>query len=421
MITREDFKGDLSLPTSIADMVAGQLDFNRPNNPLDKESMDDIMKRVYAHIETEALRLYKSNEPWAIREYVVENILKEPIASEDNVRVASELSEPVEKWQQESFDPLSQMRLKLEVSGRKRGYIREVMRVAKWFVADAGRKSRYGEGEILQFVRKLATRYDKRDDRGNIITEGRDTSTFCTKIANFKRFLDLLPVDEVTGRKQTIPFQLPSPPEEYNRPVLSTEDIELLIYKALTVRSPVRALRLALSTIYGCRVGEIANMDSSNINLEEMTVAIPTEKKGQRKPQPIPETLRPLFSVPLKKCAAISVNDGLKSLCRSCNIPWQKGMGTHSIRRAVVTALYQDTDVKELHIKRFMRWSEKGRGTGVMNRYIRVPVEVTDAEVLERHPFVKIWEQMLPMIECNVRWNKSSNVQLYNILRVDTM
>ncbi len=434
--THQDF--DVETPSTLRQFLVEELSTNnqervRRNLPIEHyndEDINQLMPKVFAHIESKALELYKSNEPWAIREYIVQHILREPVASEDNIRVAGEISKPVERWQSDTFDPLQQMRLKLEVSRKSRGYIRELMRPAKWFVSDAGRKRRYTENEILQFVRKLANRYDKRDAKGHIITEGRDTSSFVTKISQFKRFLDLLPEDELTGRKQVIPFELPKLPDKFNQPIFSHEDIELIIYKAIMDFKPETVLRMALATVYGCRVGEIAYMDSSNIDLKTMTVNIPTEKKGVRKPQPIPPSLKPLFMVPLHKTRDANINNQLKAICKKARIPWLKGMGCHAIRRAVVTILYGETGLKELHIKRFMRWSQ-GRGMGVMPRYIRIPTETTDAEVLEVHPFRKMWEQMIPFIEYMPQWadarylpewkDISSRVQLYNITQIDTM
>ena len=72
--------------------------------------------------------------------------------------------------------------------------------------------------------------------------------------------------------------------------------------------------------------------------------------------------------------------------------------GTHSIRRSLVTALYSNTDLKEISIRRFMRWSLGGRDLGVLPRYVKVPADVTDIEVLSKHPYVPMWKTMLQFI-----------------------
>ena len=156
-------------------------------------------------------------------------------------------------------------------------------------------------------------------------------------------------------------------------------------------------LRLAIASIYGARVGEIANLSSENINLdhEASTIKIKTEKKGMRVPQPIPVELIPLFSIPLKPMKDQTIQAQLKRLCKKAGVATPYHTGIHSIRRSVATVLYQFTDVKELSIRRFLRWKEGGYGMGVMPRYVKTPVSVTDAEVIAKHPYVAMWKEKM--------------------------
>ena len=41
---------------------------------------------------------------------------------------------------------------------------------------------------------------------------------------------------------------------------------------------------------------------------------------------------------------------------------------------------------------------------GVMPKYVKKPVEITDREVLELHPFVKTWIELLPLIDYAPKW-----------------
>jgi integrase len=416
--THADFEGEA--PSSLKEFLIDELDYinwdraiqGKPIEHYDNVAIADLMQKLFEHIEKESLRLYHSNQPWAIKEWIVQNVLRKSVTSKDSLKVAEGLVSPVIEWQKDFFDPIQNFRLKLEMSGKKRDYIREVLCVANWFVADYGRKRRYTENEILQFLRKLSLRYDKHDNQGNIVTEGRITSTFVTKVAELKTFLSSLPEDENTGRKQVIPFDLPSFPDKFNQPVFNNEDVEAIIYTVLMEGKPEVCLRLCLATIYGCRCGEIADMDSGQINLQDMTISVPTEKKGRRVPQPIPPNLKPLFSVPLHKIDKASVRRQLKAVCRKAGVKWPERSGIHSIRRAVVTALYSNMNLKELSIRRFMRWS-LGRGMGVMPTYVKIPAETTDREVLECHPFVKVWEELLPFIKYLPQWeNLRVSVQL---------
>jgi hypothetical protein len=63
-----------------------------------------------------------------------------------------------------------------------------------------------------------------------------------------------------------------------------------------------------------------------------------------------------------------------------------------------------------------MRWAVN-MGMGVMPKYVKTPVETTDLEVLEVHPYVKVWIELLPFIEYLPQWSDlMSNVQFNTIL-----
>lgn len=73
-------------------------------------------------------------------------------------------------------------------------------------------------------------------------------------------------------------------------------------------------------------------------------------------------------------------------------------MGVHSIQRSVATALLEHDDLKQLWVYRFLRWAEGSLGLGVMPRYVRTPVSETDAKVINRHPYVAMWKDMIQFL-----------------------
>ena len=114
---------ELERPNSLRDFLKEELANDNayrvrhgkePEQHTDKD-IDELMSQLYAWIEKEALRRYSSNAPWAIKEFIVKNILQEEVVNEYNFQVASEISQPVEVWQNdpENFDPLQHFRLKL--------------------------------------------------------------------------------------------------------------------------------------------------------------------------------------------------------------------------------------------------------------------------------------------------------------------
>ena len=87
--------------------------------------------------------------------------------------------------------------------------------------------------------------------------------------------------------------------------------------------------------------------------------------------------------------------------CRSA----AEGRFSHSVRRRVVTTVV-DVERSELNVHSFMRWSVP-RQYSMLARYKQTPIDVTDKEILDKHPYVKIWEEALPYILEHNRWYQS--------------
>lgn len=297
-----------------------------------------------------------------------------------------ELVSPIADWQKTEFDPIANFKRKLELSERKAGYIKECVRVATRLVSKYGKKQSYSEVELLEFLSEEHKRYK--------------TSSYVTRVRQLKAFLDSLPEDD-KGRRPKLPInKIPAYPDEFDSPAFTPGEIDKLIYWAVLKVRPDIVLRLAIATIYGTRVGELASLSTQHINLDHQnpTIMIPTEKKGRRVPQPIPTELVPLFSIPLKPTKSYLIQRHLKRLCRKAGVPTPHRTGIHSIRRSVITALYSHTDLKELSIRRFLCWAEGGYGMEVMPRYVKTPVSVTDAEVITKHPYVAMWKGMIEFL-----------------------
>lgn len=409
-MNRRDFEVDNSPPSSIREYVEDIVWSCALSPGSDKalepgQSIDDLLKQVYRHIETEALKKFKSNELWAIRAWTYENILQDSVAkaaATTDSNLLDELISPIADWQKQEFDPISNLRRKLTVSGRTPGYIKECLRVATKLVSKYGKNQTYTEQQLLEFMEEEQRRYAH--------------SSYVTRSRQLKAFLDSLPEDE-RGRRPKLPIaKIPAYPDEFHQPVFTNEEIDKLIYTAVMYARPDIVLRLAVATIYGTRVSEVAALSSKHINLnhEAPTISIPTQKKGRRVPQPIPTELVPLFSIPLETTKSYLANRQLKRLCKRAGVPIQYRMGHHSIRRAVVTVLHGSTDLKENEIFTFLRWSPGSRGFGHMHRYIKTPVELTDAKVLSKHPFVSMWLTMAEFLPYLPQYDSVYNI---NIIR----
>ena len=391
MKTREDFELDQSPPRTLRQLVMEQLDYSQlDGKTVPVDNVNDLLNRIYKHIEAEAVRRYKSNQLWAIKAWTYENILQDAASKEaacTDETLLDELVRPIADWQQGEFDPIRNFRRTLELSERTPGYIRECLRVAHKVVAKYGKKRNYTPQELMEFIGEEHDRYKK--------------STYTTRLHVLKAFLGSFPADE-NGNRPILPIRkIPPYPriEEFQRPTFTRQEIDKLIYWAVKEAKPDIALRLCIASVYGTRVGELAMLSSKHINLQDKTITIPPEKHGRRLPQPIPTELVPLFKIPLEPMSGQKIQRQLQWLCKKAGVPIRPRTGIHSIRRSVATALFEDEDLKELWVYRFLRWAEQGAGLGVMPRYIRTPISETDAKVISRHPYVKTWKDMMKMLE----------------------
>ena len=405
--TRDDFRLDTTPARSINDIIIEQIAYTehngKTNNPFVVEGVNELFTRIYRHIEAEAIKCFKSNELWAIRAWAYENILQDSISKEAALTDDSLLDElilPIAEWQKTEFDPILNFKRTLELSERSPGYIKECLRTVHKLVGKYGKKPSYSQVELMEFMGEEHDRYR--------------LSTYITRTRQLKSFLDSLPEDD-KGRRPKLPIKkIPAYPDEFTQPAFTPAEIDKLIYWAVLEARPDIVLRLAVATIFGARVGELAQLSSENISLdhEASTILIPTEKKGRRVPQPIPVELVPLFSIPLKPIKGQTIQTQLKRLCKKAGVATPPRTGIHSIRRSVITSLYADTDLKELTIRRFLRWAE-GYGMGVMPRYVKTPVSVTDAEVISKHPFVPLWKKMMQFLPYLPQYNDVCAIYVY--------
>jgi len=348
--------------------------------PLRDEDIEALLQRIYAHIEKQALSVYNSNEPWALKSWAYDHILRDEVAKQAAIADESlleELTAPVRDWQSEQFDPLLNLKRKLEAGEYAPASSSLVMRVAREFVLRYGKKQRYTEPEILDYLDYLRKTY-----RG---------STYPTKVYQLKVFFDSLPPDEL-GRRQEMPLKrYPSYPTEYYQPTFSREELEAMAAVALIDEPAPSILRLLIAQVYGVRLGELATLDSRYINLDHgeptITFLVQKRKSAKRYPviQPIPKELAPFFSVPLKPRDPHQIISDLRRICRKAGLTLPPRAGIHAIRRRVVTDLWETPGIKELSIRNFIRWSTGS--LGVMPRYVQKPTLQTDMQILKQHPY----------------------------------
>ena len=212
-------------------------------------------------------------------------------------------------------------------------------------------------------------------------------------------------------KQRELPLGMPKAAEEFYQPIFSNEDIETLIWATVIDDIPANlVVRLIIASIYGARRGELTELSSDNFKLDgdKSTILIKTEKRGQRKPQPIPRSLVPLFNVGVTPLEEHILHRQLHKICKRAGVSLPKGAGYHCFRRRVVTTV-SEVEHSDTVVSNFMRWAKPRT---MLSRYKQTPIEQTDKAILMQHPFVKVWEQVVPYL---LEFNSSYNSLLCNI------
>ena len=389
---REDLEIEpATRPTSIREIVLDELYSDNAHKEgltyPKPESIEDLLAKVYAHIERQALEVFKSNEPWALRRWALENILKEEVVSEATVDIADGLISPILDWQKEQpLDPIAYYNHRLtHTLRRKPETIRAYMVTASRFVGKFGRKRHYSDEEVMEYLDWAGEHFKNKQ------------SSYVHECQRLLQFLRNLPG---ANRQRQLPIPMPQMPDEFNQPMLTDEEVEKAGWACVLDRiRPNMVVRIAVASLYGGRKGELSQLSSEDIYLDgdKSYIYIPTMKRGVKKKQPIPPSLVPLFSVPIEPVTPPTLHNRLKKILTRAEIPWRHGMGFHSFRRNVVTILDQLGTQSDISIHKFMRWSTP-RHLGMLDRYRRTPTEVSDMAILNQHPRVAMWEEIIPYL-----------------------
>lgn len=385
-LTTKDFELEPpdTLRNFIEDQMRDSVDYDlqqgKKVKPITDEVIDELMPRVFQWIEKQALEVFKSNEPWALKSWAYSTILKDAV--EVNQTMVEELMSPVVEWQdKQPFDPIGYYRERLDIERKSYRTKECYLLTASRFVAKMGRKRHYTDKDIEEY-QKLANKCYPNPD------------SYYQELRRLLQFLRRLPGAD---KQRQLPMGMPKMPTEFYQPIFTKEDVESLIWATVLDNIPANmVVRLLVASVYGARRGELTELRSEDINLDgdKSTIFIRTEKGGQRKPQPIPKTLVPLLAVPITPMHGHTIQRQLKRICRKAevNLPFRGGY--HCFRRRTVTEV-AEVNPSDVDVSNFMRWAKPRT---MLARYKQTPVEQTDRAILEKHPFVKMWEEVAPYL-----------------------
>ena len=183
------------------------------------------------------------------------------------------------------------------------------------------------------------------------------------------------------------------------KPALSEEEVIALIRAINIGGTAEEKAYLALSTTYGLRRIEMAQLSDGDFDWPERTVFVRTRKGGTPRKHLIPDQISQLlesyqFGPALSEKEIDRIRQHLsilwKIMCLRAGLELKSGLGWHAIRHAVDTALIE-RGVHPYKIDKFLRWKyeEKKR----MSAYYFTPdLKKLDLEIFSIHPFLEAWE-----------------------------
>jgi len=182
-------------------------------------------------------------------------------------------------------------------------------------------------------------------------------------------------------------------------PALDPEDITEMITAREKLTQQERAF-LALSTAYGLRRTELANITQSDLDLNSDTIFVATAHRGRQRYHIIPVEIKPYLEdynfAPMNEFDASTI---FLSIEYKAGLEHIDGVGWHAIRRTLDTLLLDQ--LPEATVADFMRWKSRGvmpqryyatkfvgrKGGTVVSKASRS----VDEKVFAVHPFLPHW------------------------------
>jgi integrase len=191
-----------------------------------------------------------------------------------------------------------------------------------------------------------------------------------------------------------------------NRPAMDPAEIVKMIQAgSQSELTPEETAFVALSTIYGLRRVEMANLDKKAVKLKDNALYIATAKHGRERTHLIPDEIKPYlerydFDTPMTPHKLFLMFGVIEY---KIDLPHRHHMGWHSLRRTLDSLLLRRLATADVHD--FLRW-KKASSTDMTYRYsatvfvgrggerteVSEDVKSVDERVFEVHPFLHYWK-----------------------------
>jgi hypothetical protein len=177
--------------------------------------------------------------------------------------------------------------------------------------------------------------------------------------------------------------------DDVSRPILSHDEVCLMIMRGKEVLSARELAYLALSSTYGLRREEL-----SRLSRIDGKVTVNTVKGGPVTTHVVPDEIR-AYMAGYERTGVRYMSSIFRRMIEKLDMALpDQNYGWHAIRRALATELLY-RDVSLINVVRFMRWSDgsmKGH-FGMLAIYGKRKQEEVDRSVFKVHPFLPIWSE----------------------------
>lgn len=265
------------------------------------------------------------------------------------------------------------------------------------------RRSKLTVDQYAQFARRFGekvgkppsklTSKDALDYIDSLIDAKRAPATIEWSIFALKRIYRAFSLQEPFATKDDVP-RLPRTIRRQAMPRLS--DVRNMIYWARRNANALETVYLVMSTVYGLRRAELAQLRRINFSHNLSSVDVNTLKHGNPRTHVIPEQVRPylrmafsvLRDIPDYDLTTVSVI--YQEISDKSGHKRQFREGWHGIRRLIDTELL-NRGVPLPIVRNFMRWSTPSGDMAF--RYYSNDDKAIDMRVFKDHPLLEFWSK----------------------------
>jgi len=194
--------------------------------------------------------------------------------------------------------------------------------------------------------------------------------------------------------------------EEPYAPALLPDQIEQMI-RSYDVLTRAERFYLALSTTWGCRREDMAEISHKDYNETEIGIMIAKRRKKIK--HLVPEEIRPVLgNFKAQRRTPTSLSIMFTRIVKKAGLKTLKHYGWHSIRRTVDTVLqwnYGQEKIPQPALADYMGWSRTARsqqasGSSMLGHYYHPEILPGDVYGMERlihkiNPFLPLWLEIL--------------------------